>query len=250
MAARVAAMRAPDFRARLLAEKSDKVAGDGSSLPPLADFLLAMLDQIAFRIFRLGENPNYEPTAAESLGAEARQRGVTALEAILDALLENDGQELLYFPVYNYAGFNLEAVREMLTHPLALPGLSDGGAHVGTICDASFSTFLLTHWARDRATGRIPLERTIQFLAADTAKFLGFTDRGRVERGLRADLNIIDHAALRLHRPRLVRDLPAGGQRLLQDATGYRATLVAGEVITENGKLTGARPGRLVRSGA
>lgn len=248
LAERVAAMRDPAFRTRLLSEKSDRVAGDGSSLPPLADFLLSMIDRIAFRIFRLGENPNYEPTAADSLGAESRRRGVPVLEAILDALLDNDGRELLYFPVYNYLDFNLDAVGEMLKHPLALPGLSDGGAHVGTICDASFSTFLLTHWARDRAAGRISVERAIQFLAADTARFLGLSDRGEVRTGLRADLNVIDHMNLRLHRPRLVNDLPAGGQRLLQDASGYRATIVAGEVITEDGRLTGARPGRLVRS--
>jgi N-acyl-D-aspartate/D-glutamate deacylase len=249
LAERVAAMRDPAFRARLITEKSDKVAGDGSSLPPLADFLLSMIDRVAFRFFRLGERPNYEPGMADSVGAQAQRQGIPVLAAILDALLENDGHELLYFPVYNYAGFDLEAVREMLTHPLALPGLSDGGAHVGTICDASFSTFLLTHWARDRAKGRLPVERVVRFLSHDTAAFLGLRDRGVLAPGLRADVNIIDHTALSLSRPRLVRDLPAGGQRLLQDAAGYRATLVAGEVITENGRLTGARPGRLVRAG-
>ncbi len=249
LAERVAAMRDPAFRTRLLSEKSDKVAGDGSSLPPLADFLLSMIDRVAFRFFRLGERPNYEPGMGDSIGAQAQRQGIPVLAAILDALLENDGRELLYFPVYNYAGFNLEVVREMLTHPLALPGLSDGGAHVGTICDASFSTFLLTHWARDRATGRLPVERIVQFLSHDTAAFLGLHDRGRLEVGLRADLNVIDHTALSLSRPRLVRDLPAGGQRLLQDAAGYRATFVAGEAITEHGRLTGARPGHLVRGG-
>jgi N-acyl-D-aspartate/D-glutamate deacylase len=171
------------------------------------------------------------------------------MEALLDALLAEDGRALLYFPVYNYCDLDLEVVREMLHHPQALIGLSDGGAHVGTICDASFSTFLLTHWVRDRAKGRLPLERAVQMLTADTADHLGLRDRGRVRPGLRADLNVIDLAGLRLSAPRLVRDLPAGGHRLLQDAHGYRATVVAGQVVIAEGRLTGARPGRLVRPG-
>lgn len=247
---RVARMREPAFRAQLLSEKSEKVAGDGSSVPPLADILLAMIEMIAFRIFRLGERPSYEPTSDQSLGAKAAKRGVSALEEILDAMLENDGHELLYFPVYNYCELNFDAVREMLVHPLALPGLADGGAHVGTICDASFPTFLLSHWCRDRATGRIALERGVQMLASDTARHLGMHDRGELRVGQRADLNVIDFACLRLHRPRLVADLPAGGKRLLQDVEGYRATVVGGVVIAEHDRLTGERPGRLVRVGA
>jgi len=249
LAERVAKLREPAYRARLLAEKSEKVAGDGSSVPPLADTLIAMIDMIAFRIFRLGENPNYEPTPDESLGARALARGVKPLEEILDAMLENDGRELLYFPVYNYCGLNLEAVREMLVHPLSLPGLADGGAHVGTICDASFPTFLLSYWCRDRATGRIPVERAVQMLASDTARHLGLRDRGELREGLRADLNVIDFERLRLFRPALVADLPAGGRRLLQGVEGYRATVVGGVVIAEHDALTGARPGRLVRLG-
>jgi len=249
VAERAAQMREPAFRAQLLSEKGEKVAGDGSSVPPLADILLSMIEMIAFRIFRLGEQPNYEPTPDQSLGAKAAKRGVKALEEILDAMLENDGRELLYFPVYNYCQLNFDAVREMLVHPLALPGLADGGAHVGTICDASFPTFLLSYWCRDRATGRIPVERAVQMLASDTARHLGMTDRGELRVGMRGDLNVIDFDALRLFRPRLVADLPAGGKRLLQDVAGYRATVVAGVVIAENDKLTGARPGRLVRVG-
>jgi len=164
-------------------------------------------------------------------------------------MLEQDGKALLYFPVYNYTGMNLDAVHEMLTHPLALPGLSDGGAHVGTVCDASFTTFLMTHWARDRKHGRIPLERIIQMQAHDTARFLGLNDRGLLEPGRRADINIIDFDKLELLHPTMLKDLPAGGQRLMQYASGYIATLVNGEVIAQNGKLTGARPGRLVRAG-
>jgi N-acyl-D-aspartate/D-glutamate deacylase len=144
---------------------------------------------------------------------------------------------------------NLNAVHEMLTHPLALPGLSDGGAHVGTVCDASFTTFLMTHWARDREQGRIPLERIIQMQAHDTSRFLGLNDRGLLEPGRRADINIIDFDNLELLHPTMLKDLPAGGQRLMQYASGYVATLVNGEVIAKDGELTGARPGRLVRAG-
>ena len=245
---RVAAMRNPELRAQMIEEKSDPVAGDGSMLPPLADFFLSNLDMVSMRLFRLGESPNYEPSPTESFGAAAMASGEPVLGLIYDAMLEQDGKALLYFPVYNYTGMNLDAVHDMLTHPLALPGLSDGGAHVGTICDASFTTFLMTHWARDRDRGRIPLERVIQMQASDTARFLGLKDRGRLEPGLRADINIIDFDNLELLHPTMLRDLPAGGQRLMQYAKGYVATLVGGETIAEGGKLTGARPGRLVRA--
>ena len=250
LAERVAAMKAPEFRARLLGEKSEKVAGDGSSVPPIADWLLSQIDSVAFRFFRLGENPNYEPTLADSLGARAKARGVGPLEEILDALLEQEGRALLYFPVYNYAEFNLDNVRTMMTHPLALPGLSDAGAHVGTICDASFPSFLLAYWARDRASARIPLERVVQMITSDTARYLGVRDRGELLPGLRADINVIAHDKLRLHPPKMVADLPAGGKRLLQEVDGYRATFVAGELIAQDGQLTGQRPGRLVRLGS
>jgi N-acyl-D-aspartate/D-glutamate deacylase len=250
LAERVAAMRNPELRAQMIQEKSDPVAGDGSMLPPLADYFLSNLEMVAMRLFRLGEKPNYEPSAAESFGAAAMASGEPVLGLIYDAMLEQDGEALLYFPVYNYTGMNLDAVHEMLTHPLALPGLSDGGAHVGTICDASFTTFLMTHWARDRARGHIPLERIIQMQAADTARFLGLRDRGLLKPGLRADLNVIDFDNLELLHPKMLKDLPAGGQRLMQHANGYVATLVSGEVIARDGKLTGARPGRLVRAGS
>ncbi|MGB5191490.1 MAG: amidohydrolase family protein [Polyangiales bacterium] len=249
LAERVAAMRDPELRAQMIQEKSDPVAGDGSMLPPLADYFLSNLEMVAMRLFRLGEKPNYEPSPAESFGAAAMASGEPVLGLIYDAMLEQDGEALLYFPVYNYTGMNLDAVHEMLTHPLALPGLSDGGAHVGTICDASFTTFLMTHWARDRERGRIPLERIIQMQAADTARFIGLNDRGLLKPGLRADLNIIDFDNLELLPPKMLKDLPAGGQRLMQYANGYVATLVRGEAIARNGKLTGARPGRLVRAG-
>ncbi|MEM9456636.1 MAG: amidohydrolase family protein [Myxococcota bacterium] len=250
LAQQVARMRDPGLRARILAETTDKVAGDGSSLPPLADILLAQLDHVSRRLYRLGEQPDYEPDPRTCLWAEAQATGRTVLEVLYDCMLEDEGRALLYFPVYNYSGLDLEAVRTMLTHPLALPGLSDGGAHVGTICDASFPTYLLSHWGRDRPTGRIPLETLVKMQTHDTARYIGLADRGTVAVGQRADLNIIDFPKLRLGPPRMQRDLPAGGQRLMQRAEGYRATLVAGTVIARDGSLTGARPGRLVRAGA
>jgi N-acyl-D-aspartate/D-glutamate deacylase len=246
---RVRTMRDPDFRARLLSEKSGKVAGDGSPLPPLTDVFLANLSMVAMRLFRLGERPNYEPNALESLAGDAYRAGAPILSVIYDALLEQDGRALVYFPIYNYTESNLDVVRRMLLHPLAIPGLGDGGAHVGTVCDASFPTFLLSHWARDRAEGRIPLERLVKMQAHDTARFLGLHDRGVLAPGQRADLNVIDFDGLRLLPPTMQRDLPAGGLRLMQRAEGYVATVVAGEVIVEGGRFTGARPGGLVRVG-
>ncbi|MGE0787876.1 MAG: amidohydrolase family protein [Sandaracinaceae bacterium] len=249
LAERVARLRDPETKARMLTEKSEQVAGDGSPMPPLADFFLANLDMVAMRLFRLGEHPNYEPSVKDSFAAEAMRRGEPLLSLIYDAMLEDEGKALLYFPVYNYSGMNLDVVHDMLTHPLALPGLSDGGAHVGTICDASFPTFLLTHWGRDREKGRIPIERLVEMQASDTARFIGLTDRGRIAEGLRADLNVIDLPSLSLEHPVMQKDLPAGGQRLMQYAKGYVATLVGGQTIAERGRLTGARPGGLVRAG-
>lgn len=247
LAERVAAMRNPELKARMLGEKSERIAGDGSAVPPMADQLLANLDMVAMRLYRLGETPNYEPHVSQCLAAEAMRTGKSTLETIYDALLEEDGKALLYFPLFNYIENNLDNLHTMLTHPLAMPGLSDGGAHVGTICDASFPTFLLTHWGRDRDHDRIPLETLVRMQARETARYIGFTDRGEIAVGQKADLNVIDFDNLRLRAPRMHQDLPAGGKRLLQAADGYVATIVGGTIISENGVLTGARPGGLVR---
>lgn len=246
---RVAQIRDPAFRARLLSEKSDKVAGDGTPIPPLADFFLANLEMLAMRLYPMGERPAYEPAMDTCLAAEAMRMGVPVLERVYDSLLEDGGNALVYFPIYNYTGLNLDVVREMLTHPRALVGLGDGGAHVGTICDASMTTFLLTHWARDRGERGIPLERVVRMQARDTARFMGLQDRGTLEPGMRADVNVIDMERLALLRPTMQRDLPAGGRRLVQRADGYLATFVGGELIADHGELTGARPGKLVRMG-
>jgi len=249
LAERVARMNDPEFKAQLLTETSEPMAGDGSSIPPLADMLLQAIEWIAWRVFKLGAVPNYEPELSTSIGFRANAEGRKALEALYDALLEDEGTALLYFPIYNYLEGNLENVATMMRHEAALPGLSDGGAHVGTICDASFPTFYLTYWVRDRPEGRIPLETAVQWQTQRTAEYMGLNDRGVLAVGKRADINVIDLENLSLEPPKLIADLPAGGKRLMQTADGYRATLVAGEVITENGALTGARPGRVVRSG-
>jgi len=246
---RVATMKDPAFKAKLLAQKHTRVSGDGSSIPPLADVLLERIDMVAMRLYRLGEEPDYEPDPSTCIGVEASQREVPVLEAIYDALLEDDGKALLYFPLYNFTSMNLDNVRTMLTHPLSMPGLSDGGAHVGTVCDASFPTTLLSLWGRDRDAGRIELETLIRKQTHDTSRFVGMTDRGTLERGKRADVNVIDFDNLRLGAPRLIHDLPAGGARLMQHATGYVATYVRGVKVAHDGTLTGNRPGRLVRVG-
>ncbi|MGB1277778.1 MAG: amidohydrolase family protein, partial [Nannocystaceae bacterium] len=206
-------------------------------------------DKLAMRMYNLGEQPNYEPSPETCIYAHAQAKNCSALEAIYDALLAEDGHALIYFPLYNYGKLSLDDVHHMLTHPLALPGLSDGGAHVGTICDASFPTFLLTHWGRDRTRGRIPLEKLVKMQAFDTARYIGLRDRGALAPGQRADINIIDYPNLRLGAPSMHADLPAGGKRLLQQAHGYVATLVNGQIIADQGQITDARPGHLVRVG-
>jgi len=168
-------------------------------------------------------------------------------------MLEDNGHALIYFPVFNYTEMNYDNVYTMLKLPNALPGLSDGGAHVGTICDASFPTYLLSYWARDRERKKRPgiaLERAVQMLTADGARYLGLSDRGQIKVGMKADINVIDYENLSLEVPRMVQDLPAGGQRLLQAVTGYRAVFVAGEQVIENDAVLEARPGKLVRMSA
>ena len=249
LAERAAAMREPARKARVLSEKSDRLAGDGTAIPPLVDILLARIELVSGRMFPLDANLNYEPNVMQSFLVRAKQRGITALEALYDHLAEGDGNNLIYFPIFNYNDGSLSAVRSMLEHPRALAGLSDAGAHVGTVCDASFTTFMLTHWVRDRATDKLPLERAVEMRTSRNARYLGLKDRGTIAVGQRADLNVIDHDKLRLRRPELVADLPAGGKRLLQRADGYRATLVAGKPIVLDGVLTGERPGRVARIG-
>jgi N-acyl-D-aspartate/D-glutamate deacylase len=200
------------------------------------------------RTYLLGDPPNYEPTERDSLAGMAATSGRLPLEVAYDAMMADDGNGLLYLPILNYANGSLEPVREMLMHPRAATGLADGGAHCGVICDASLPTFMLTHWTRDRTIGdTLPIEWIVQKQTRDTARLYGLRDRGTIELGMLGDLNLIDYDRLQLGNPHVVADLPAGGRRLLQTASGYVATVKGGTVTFADGVDTGARPGRLVR---
>ena len=249
LAQRAEAMRDPARKARILSEKSERLAGDGSAIPPLVDILLAKIDLISGRMFALQDTLNYEPSVMQSFLVRAKQAGISPLEAIYDYLSTGGGAGLIYFPLFNYNEGSLDTVRRMLAHPRALSSLSDAGAHVGTVCDASFTTFMLTHWVRDRGLDAIALEDAVEMLARRNAQYLGLTDRGVIAPGMRADLNAIDPVKLSVGVPELMRDLPAGGKRFVQRAHGYVATWVAGEQVQAQGVVTEARPGRLVRMG-
>jgi N-acyl-D-aspartate/D-glutamate deacylase len=249
LAQRAEAMRDPARKARILLENSERLAGDGSAIPPLVDILLAKIDLISGRMFSLQDTLNYEPSVMQSFLVRAKQAGISPLEAIYDYLSTGDGAGLIYFPLFNYNEGSLDTVRRMLDHPRALSSLSDAGAHVGTVCDASFTTFMLTHWVRDRAKDPIALEIAVEMLTRRNAQYLGLTDRGVIAPGMRADLNAIDPVKLSVGVPELMRDLPAGGKRFVQRAQGYVATWVAGEQVQAQGVVTEARPGRLVRMG-
>ncbi|MEU0935152.1 amidohydrolase family protein [Embleya sp. NPDC005971] len=242
-AAFAAELARPEVKAAILAEtdlpSDPNVPGDSVNLA-----MQFMLD----RMYPMDAVPDYEPLPDRTVVAIARARGEDPLSTLYDLQLADDARTTLMVPMFNYSDGDHEAIREMLTHPASVFGLADGGAHCSMICDASQPTFLLTHWARDRTRGeRLPLEFLIRKQTMDTAALYGLSDRGVVAEGKRADLNVIDLDALTLHRPRMVHDLPAGGGRMLQAATGYVATIVAGQVTRRAGVDTGARPGRLVR---
>jgi N-acyl-D-amino-acid deacylase len=200
------------------------------------------------RTFILGDPPDYEPGPERSLAGLAAARGVSPLEVAFDEMARDGGTGLLYLPILNYATGDLDHVYDMLLHPQGLLGLSDGGAHTGTICDGGMPTFMLTHWTRDRRRGAtLPLEYVVKKQTHDTARLYGMSDRGTVEPGALADFNLIDYDGLSLGAPFVRADLPAGGRRLLQRATGYAATIKKGTVTFEDGEPTGELPGRLVR---
>ncbi|MGV0740765.1 N-acyl-D-amino-acid deacylase family protein [Mycolicibacterium sp. XJ870] len=236
LADRVVEMRKPEVRQRIL---SDLPASDGHPL------LFAV--QAWDYMYPLADPPDYEPDPTKSIGARAQARGVSPLEEAYDRLLDDDGHAMLLVTLANFRDNSLDTVAELIRRDDVVLGLGDGGAHYGMICDASFPTYLLTHWVRERASGRLSVEDAVRQLTSIPARVAGFGDRGRIAVGYKADLNVIDHAALRLHRPVVAHDLPAGGRRLDQTADGYVATIVSGEVIAENGVPTAARPGRLVR---
>jgi len=240
---RIVRMRDPEVRDRIL--KSGISDEAMNRLSPSRVRALTRWD----RMYTFGDDVDYEPSEDKCVETIAARSNRTAEEVAYDFIVEGLDR-FLYCPVSNYVAGNLDITREMLMDPATVSGLSDGGAHCGSVCDASMPTYLLTHWGRDRKRGPgLPLEMLVKAQTADTADFFGFTDRGRLIPGLRADVNVIDHAGLRIQPPRLARDLPAGGQRLVQGVDGYKATLVAGETVFENGEHTGALPGRLVRAG-
>ncbi|HZQ32974.1 MAG TPA: amidohydrolase family protein, partial [Mycobacterium sp.] len=250
---RLKAECSPEELSRRLADPAVKATIlSEDDLPPdptlLFDNMFALVQYSLDRIYALGDPPDYEPTPDRAVAAIARERGDDPLSTLYDLMLESDGTAMLMLPFYNYYYGNHDAIREMLTHPAGVVGLSDGGAHCGLICDASYPTFLLTHWARDRRRGeKLPLEYVVRKQSRDTAALFGLNDRGTIEVGKKADINVIDMSALTLHAPRMVYDLPAGGQRLVQGASGYVATIVSGVVTRRDSKDTGERPGRLVR---
>ena len=238
IAERMHELRKPEVRAKILAEE------------PL-DFgeFESFVVKSFHKMFRLGEQPEYEPPASASAAAIAEAEGRSPKAVAYDWLMENDGTGIVYFPIFNYSNHNLDHLVPLLSHPRTNLGLGDGGAHCGAICDASLPTYMLTHWTRDRSRGeRLPLEMMIKRQTRDTASMYGLLDRGLVAEGYKADINVIDYDNLTLHAPQMVYDLPAGGKRLVQRASGYRHTIAGGEVIFDDGEPTPAMPGALVRS--
>jgi N-acyl-D-aspartate/D-glutamate deacylase len=234
---KMARVREPGFRETLLSEEP-------FDLWEFANFVTRSFD----KMYPMRDGSNYEPDPSESVAAIAEREGRTPQEVCWDLLMENDGNGMLYFPLFNYSNNDLEVLHTLHQHPRTLMGLSDGGAHCGAICDAGMPTFMLTHWTRDRSRGeKLPLEYMVMRQTSQTAQFYGIHDRGLLKPGYLADVNIIDYDNLTLGRPEVVYDLPAGGRRLLQKADGYKYTIKSGEVLFKDGEPTGALPGRLLR---
>jgi N-acyl-D-aspartate/D-glutamate deacylase len=236
VAERVAIMRDPSFRAKLLEESREPLRSDMAAR--LTDY---------DRMFPLGDPPDYEPAQETSLGAQARRENRDPREVIYDYLVANEGRNFIFSPFANFAAYNLDCCREMMQSPHTLIGLGDGGAHVGLISDGSFPTTLLAHWGRDRARDRLDVAWLVKRQTQDNARAVGLNDRGVIAAGCKADLNVIDFDKLGVEAPVMKWDLPAGGKRLLQKARGYRATIVSGAVTYRDGEATGALPGKLVR---
>ena len=234
----VAAMRDPEFKARLLAEEP-------SSKNRFVHFMATSFEQM----FPLGDPTDYEPAPSASVAAVAQREGRTPQEVVYDWMLEDDGTAMMFMPLGSYVDQDHEAIRAMIEHPASIFGLSDGGAHCGLICDASMPTYMLTHWARDRHRGpKIPVELLVHKQTQATSRVYGLLDRGVLAPGMLADVNVIDHDALTLRKPHMIHDLPAGGRRLMQNAEGYLATVKAGEVVLEHDQVTDARPGRTLKA--
>ena len=241
----LARLRMPETRRLVLSQEASPRLLD--VLPPLSRQIATRWD----RMYLLGEMPDYEPAPERSVAAMAAVAGITPAEYCYDYMVGGDGQRMVYFPVTNYVHGDLEVVRELIEDPHTILGLSDGGAHCGVICDSSLNTTMLAHWVRDRTRGpRLPLEFVVKRMTSSTADFYGFHDRGRLQPGKKADVNVIDFDGLHLYSPKMIFDLPAGGRRLVQHVDGYDMTICSGTPIFEKGDETGARPGKLVRSTA
>ena len=227
-------------------EFKEKLLNDNAvSINPLVDEIV----NAYAKMFKLGEPANYEPDPEMSFESLANSSNMTAQEIAYDAMLEKDGRALIYHPLFNYQTGDLSLVEKMLKHPYTISGLGDAGAHCGAISDASFPTTLVQHWSRDRTRGsKLPLETVIKMQTSETANLLGIKDRGVLAKGYKADINIIDYEGLTLHEPEIINDLPAGGRRLVQKASGYDYTIVSGEVAFIKGEATGALNGRLIRN--
>ena len=196
----------------------------------------------------MDDPPDYEPGPEKSVAAIAARTNRDPWEISYDLLLADDGKEFLLHPYLNFGRGSYDGLYEMLRDPMTVQGLGDGGAHSAIVCDASMTTYLLTHWVRDRTRGpRLPLETAVRRLTRDPAELYSLSDRGVLRPGARADVNLIEFDALRLRYPERVTDLPAGAGRLVQHADGYVETIVAGETVVADGELTDARPGRLIR---
>ena len=237
VAGRVDRMRDPGVRAQLLEE-----VPEDTSIPMFT--FIRCFD----RMFEMDDPLDYEPPLEASMEARAAALGIDPLELAYDLLLKHEGHAAFYAPLSNYGYGNLDPSYEMLQHKDFVLGLGDGGAHLGAICDASYTTFMLTHWTRDRRRGpKIGVAQAIRALTSVTAETVGLLDRGRLAPGYNADVNIIDYDRLTLHAPKVAFDLPAGGRRLTQKADGYVATIVNGIIVYRGGNATGALPGELVR---
>jgi len=236
---KVATMRDPKFKKKLLSEQPVSIGNP----------LVEEITQSFNKMFRLGDPANYEPDPDSSFKAIAKKQNISPQEVAYDCLLEKEGKALIYHPLFNYLPGNLDFVEKMLNHPYSISGLGDAGAHCGAISDASFPTTLIQHWGRDRTRGRkIPLEKLISMQTLETSRLLGISDRGVLKEGYKADINVIDFDNLTLHEPEVLHDLPAGGRRLVQKASGYEYTIVSGQIAFENGEATGALNGRLIRN--
>ena len=240
---RVEAMRDPEVKAALLSEKEIKHEAPGSM-----ENISALLGRGAAILYPLHDPVDYEAGIEETIGSLAKASGREPLEFLYDWMLEDGGTRFCSLSAANLPK-GLEVLRELLEHSETVTGLSDAGAHVTLICDATMPTTQLSYWARDRKKGeRLPLEFLVHKQTARNAALYGFADRGSLEVGKRADINVIDFDNLSVASPVAYKDLPAGGTRVMQPVTGYLATYCNGVKIREHDRDTGARPGRLARS--